>query len=207
MLPNDISYIEDEPALRAIHHAPMSRATDKVLNALDQNCRTIIELSPFCVLATQGDGGADITPRGDPPGFVQILDNTHLLIPDRVGNNRFDTLTNLFKNPAIGLIFLVPGMDETLRINGTAKITDDARLLEVCAMQGRAPKVGLLVTIKEAFMHCPKAFIRSKLWDPTRHIDRSQLPSYAEILMAHCAGLTNDENDRQTQVMAKRGLY
>lgn len=207
MLPDNISLIENEEQLRALHHAPMSRATDKVLDRLDEHCRAIVALSPFCIIATQGADGADVTPRGDPAGFVQVLDDIHVLLPDRVGNNRLDTMTNLFHNPAIGLIFLVPGMDETLRINGTAAITDDARLLEHCAVNGRAPKVGLLVSIKEAFMHCPKAFIRSKLWDASNHIDRAQLPSYAEILMAHCAGLTADENERQTKVMADRGLY
>ncbi len=207
MLPEDIEFIEDEESLRAFHHAPMSRAVDKVLTRLDDHCRQIIALAPFCVVATQGEGGADITPRGDPPGFVRILDDRHLLLPDRVGNNRLDTMTNLFQNPAIGVIFLVPGMNETLRINGTAKVTSDARLLEASAVNGRPPKVGLLITIKEAFMHCPKAFVRSKLWDPAHHIDRAQLPSYAEILMAHCSGLTEEENARQTKVMAERGLY
>ena len=204
---SDISLIENEEQLRALHHAPMSRATDKVLRELDEHCRAIIALSPFCIIATQGPGGADVTPRGDPPGFVRVLDGRHLLLPDRVGNNRLDTMTNLFQNPAIGIIFLVPGMNETLRVNGTAVITDDARLLEDSAMQGRAPKVGLLIEVKEAFMHCPKAFVRSKLWDAAQHIDRAQLPSYAEILLAHCDGLTEDENARQTQVMADRGLY
>ncbi len=207
MLPDDISFIESEDALRTLHHAPMSRATDKVLHALDDHCRAIIALAPFCLIATQGEGGADVTPRGDPPGFVRILDDRHLLLPDRVGNNRLDTMVNLLHNPAVGMIFLVPGMNETLRINGTGRITDDARLLETSAINGRAPKVGLLITIKEAFMHCPKAFIRSHLWDSSRHIDRAQLPSYAEILLAHCQGLTKEENARQTKVMADRGLY
>ena len=207
MLPDNISYLEDEESLRALHHQPMSRATDKVLTRLDDHCREIIRLAPFCVIATQGPGGADVTPRGDPPGFVRILDDQHILLPDRVGNNRLDTMTNLFANPAIGMIFLVPGMNETLRINGTAKITDDARLLEASAIQGRAPKVGLLITIKEAFMHCPKAFIRSKLWDSSAQIDRSQLPSYAAILLDHCRDLTQEENDRQSKIMSERGLY
>ena len=174
---------------------------------LDEYCRQIIALSPFCVIATQGDGGADITPRGDPPGFVRVLDDRHLLLPDRVGNNRLDTMTNLFQNPAIGVIFLVPGMNETLRINGTAKITDDARLLEPCAVNQKNPKIGLLITVHEAFMHCAKALVRSKLWDPVQHIDRAQLPSFAEIMLTHCSGLTEEENARQTKIMAGRGLY
>ena len=207
MLPDNISCIEDEESLRKVHHAPLSRATDKVLAHLDQHCREIIRLSPFCIISTQGPGGADVTPRGDPPGFVRVLDDEHLLLPDRVGNNRLDTMTNLFRNPAIGVLFMIPGMNETLRINGTAKVTDDARLLEDSSIQGRAPKVGLLIKLQAAFMHCPKAFVRSKLWDASQQIARAQLPSFAEILLDHCRDLTQEENDRQTKIMAERGLY
>ncbi|MEM6745506.1 MAG: MSMEG_1061 family FMN-dependent PPOX-type flavoprotein, partial [Pseudomonadota bacterium] len=159
-LPDDLSLIEDEAALRALHHAPMSRATDKVLPALDIHCRRFIEASPFCVISTQGPGGADVSPRGDPPGFVRILDLKTLLLPDRVGNNRLDGMANLLANPRVGLLFLVPGMDETLRVNGTARLTDDARVLAPCAVQNRAPKLGVLITVEEAFLHCGKALIR-----------------------------------------------
>jgi hypothetical protein len=190
-----------------MHHAPMSRATDKVLRALDAHCRSVIALSPFCVIATQGPGGADVSPRGDPPGFVRVLDERTLLLPDRVGNNRLDGMVNLLANPRLGMLFLVPGMNETLRVNGTARITDDARLLAPSAVNNRAPKVGLLVAVEEAFLHCGKALVRSKLWDPTQHIERSSLPSYAEMLLDHVRGLTPDENQRQSQVMAERGLY
>lgn len=207
MLPHDATFITDELSLRAIHHQPMSRATDKVLRVLDRHCLRVIELSPFCVIATQGPGGADISPRGDPPGFVRALDERTLLLPDRVGNNRLDAMTNLLVNPRIGLLFLVPGMNETLRINGTARITDDARLLAPSAINNRPPKVGLVITIEEAFLHCAKALVRSALWDGSRHIDRASLPSYAEMLLDHVSGLTREENDRQSQVMAERGLY
>jgi uncharacterized protein len=207
MLPDDTSFITDEAALRALHHAPMSRATDKVLRALDVHCRRIVELSPFCVLATQGPKGADVSPRGDPPGFVRIIDDATLLLPDRVGNNRLDGMTNLIANPRIGMLFFVPGMNETLRINGTARITDDARLLAPSVVNGRAPKVGLVIAVEEAFLHCAKALVRSALWDGSRHIDRASLPSYAEMLLGHVGGLTPEENERQTKVMAERGLY
>ena len=207
MLPEDTSFITDEVGLRALHHPPMSRATDKVLRGLDQHCRRIISLSPFCVIATQGPNGADISPRGDPAGFVRVLDELTLLVPDRVGNNRLDSMTNLLVNPRIGLLFLVPGMDETLRINGTARITDDARLLAPSAVRDRPPRVGLVVRIQEALLHCPKALIRSALWDASRHIDRAILPSYAQMLLEHVKGLTHEENERQTRVMAERGLY
>lgn len=207
MLPDDTSFITDEASLRALHHAPMSRATDKVLRALDQHCRRVIALSPFCVIATQGPNGADISPRGDPAGFVRVLDERTLLLPDRVGNNRLDAMTNLIANPRIGLLFLVPGMNETLRINGTARITNDARLLAASAVRERAPKVGLVVAVEEAFLHCAKALVRSALWDASRHIDRASLPSYAVMLLDHVGGLTAEENERQSKVMAERGLY
>ena len=207
MLPDDTRFITDEASLRALHHQPMLRATGKVLRGLDKYCRQIISLSPFCVIATQGPNGADISPRGDPAGFVRVLDDLTLLLPDRVGNNRLDTMTNLLVNPRIGLIFLVPGMNETLRINGTARITDDARLLAASAIHDRIPKVGLVVTVEEALLHCAKALVRSALWDATRHIDRSTLPSYAQMLLEHVKGLTEEENERQSRVMAERGLY
>jgi uncharacterized protein len=207
MLPDDTRFITDEASLRALHHQPLLRATGKVLRALDQYCRRIISLSPFCVVATQGPDGADVSPRGDPAGFVRVLDDLTLLVPDRIGNNRLDTMTNLFANPRIGLLFLVPGMNETLRINGTARITDDARLLAPSAVNGRAPKIGIVVTVEEALLHCAKALVRSALWDAGRHIDRSILPSYAQMLLEHVKGLTAEENERQSQVMAERGLY
>lgn len=206
-IPEDLSFITSEDALRALHHAPMSRATDKVLSALDIHCRRIIEAAPFCVLSTQGPQGADVSPRGDPAGFVRILDDKTLLLPDRVGNNRFDGYLNVLSNPRLGLLFLVPGMNETLRVNGRGQITDDARILEASAVHGRAPKVGLVITVDEAFVHCAKALARAKLWDSDTHIDRSQFPSYPAMLKDHVAGLTEEENERQSKIMAERGMY
>ena len=158
-------------------------------------------------MATQGPNGADISPRGDPAGFVRVLDELTLLVPDRVGNNRLDSMINLLVNPRIALLFLVPGMNETLRINGSARITDDARLLAGSAVNDRPPKLGLVVAIEEALLHCPKALIRSALWDASRHIDRAILPTYAQMLLDHVNGLTQEENDRQSRIMAERGLY
>jgi uncharacterized protein len=207
MIPDDTRFITDEASLRALHPQPMLRATGKVLQGLDMYCRRIISLSPFCVIATQGPNGADVSPRGDSPGFVRVLDNLTLLLPDRVGNNRLDTMTNLLINPRVGLLFLVPGMNETLRINGTARITDDARLLAASAVNNRTPKVGIVITVAEALLHCGKALVRSALWDGSRHIDRSILPSYAQMLLAHVQGLSHEENERQSQIMTERGLY
>lgn len=206
-IPDDTTFITDEAALRALHLKPLSRATGKVLRRLDKHCRDIIALSPFCVLSTHGPAGADASPRGDPPGFVRIFDDTHLLLPDRVGNNRLDNMANILANPDVGLLFLVPGMGETLRVNGTARITNDRRLLEPCAMQGRVPAVGLLIEVREAFLHCAKALVRSDLWNPAKHIDRNILPTYGQMLTDHCEGLTAEESERQGKIMAERGLY
>ena len=206
-MPDDPSLVTDEASLRAMHHPALSRATDKVLTGLDRHCRSIIALSPFCVISTQGPDGADVSPRGDPPGFVRVLDDRTLLLPDRVGNNRLDGMANVLANPAIGMLFLVPGMNETLRVNGTARITDDARLLAGSEMQGRPPKIGLLITVQEAFVHCAKALVRSELWNPEKHIDRQSLPSFPQMLRDHVEGLTDTENERQSKIMADRGLY
>jgi len=207
MLPADTHFISDEESLRALYPKPMLRATGKVLRALDKYCRRIISLSPFCIVATQGPNGADVSPRGDAPGFVRVLDDLMLLLPDRIGNNRLDTMTNLLVNPRIGLLFLVPGMNETLRVNGTARITDDVQLLAPSAVKERTPQVGIVITIEEALLHCAKALVRSSLWDASRHIDRSILPSYAQMLLEHVHGLTQEENERQSRIMAERGLY
>ena len=138
---------------------------------------------------------------------MRAIDDLTLLLPDRVGNNRLDSMINLLVNPRVALLFLVPGMNETLRINGTARITDDARLLAPSAVNDRAPKVGLIVAVEEAFLHCAKALTRAALWDGSRHVDRSILPSYAQMLLEHVKGLTHEENERQSNIMAERGLY
>ena len=144
MIPVDVSIISDEADLRQRYPQPMSRASDKVCH-LDPIAGVLAVL--FCVLSSQGDDGADISPRGDPPGFLRALDDRHLLLPDRIGNNRLDNFANILGNPEVGLLVLVPGMGETLRINGRARLTDDARLLAECEVQGRVPHV--LIT-KEA---------------------------------------------------------
>jgi PPOX class probable FMN-dependent enzyme len=207
VLPDDISFVTDEAALRALHPKMMSRSSDKVLPRLNRHCRDILALSPFCVIATQGPNGADTSPRGDPPGFIRVLDDTHLLLPDRIGNNRLDNYANLLANPRIAMLVLVPGMGETLRINGTARITDDTRLLTPSAIRDRAPKIGLLIEVEEAFLHCSKALVRSDLWNPDKHIDRKQLATYTQMLTDHVEGLTLEESERQGKVMAERGLY
>jgi PPOX class probable FMN-dependent enzyme len=205
--PAAISYLAGIEDVRALHPAALSRATDKVITRLDRHCRAIIERSTFVVIATHGPNGADVSPRGDPAGFVRVLDERHVLLPDRIGNNRFDSMENIFETGNIGMLFMVPGMAEVLRINGRARITDDAALLAGSAVQGRAPRIGILVSVKEAYLHCAKAINRAGLWDPSRHIDRNDLPSYGAMLVDHCEGLTAEESERQGAEMARRGMY
>lgn len=205
--PGKVSYVAAMDIVREQHPKPMTRATGKVLRRLDRHCRAILAYTTFCVIGTQGPDGADVSPRGDPPGFVRVLDDGHILLPDRIGNNRFDSYANLFQNPQVGLLFVVPGMAETLRINGTARVTDDAALLAPSAVQGRAPEFGLLIEVKEAYLHCAKAINRSKLWDPSHHVDRAALPSYGAMLTDQVEGLTQEESERQGAEMARRGMY
>lgn len=205
--PDRISYVSSFGEITARHPEPMLRATGKVLPALDRHCRAMIERSTFCVISSFGPNGADVSPRGDPPGFCRILDDRHLLLPDRIGNNRFDTMGNLFHNPAVGMLFLVPGMSEILRINGSARITDDQALLAPSAVRGHVPKVGLVIAVKEAYLHCAKAVNRARLWDASMHINRAELPSYMDMLGDQVEGLTREDNLRQDAEMARRGMY
>jgi hypothetical protein len=206
--PTRVRFVASVDDVRARHPAMMSRASGKILPALDRHCRAILDHATFCVVSTQDRAGrADASPRGDPAGFVRVLDDRHLLLPDRIGNNRFDSIANLFENPAIGVMFLVPGMAEVLRINGRGRVTDDADLLAGSAVQGRAPRIAILIEVQEAFLHCAKAINRAGLWDGSRHIDRATLPSYGDMLADQVAGLTREESDRQGAEMARRGMY
>jgi len=169
-------------SLREQYGPPLERARLKTLSSLDQHCRRFIELSPFVCIGSSSPDGADVTPRGDRPGFVLILDNSTLALPDWPGNNRLDTLVNITANPQVGMLFLIPGVDETLRVNGTAIISTDAELLSRWQVNDRHPKSALVITVREAFLHCGKALIRSRLWHDDHKIDRSQLPTYGQML-------------------------
>jgi len=168
--------------LREQYPPVLDRALLKTLRKLDQHCRRFIELSPFVCLGTYADSGLDVSPRGDRPGFVHILDDVTLALPDWPGNNRLDSLTNIHTNPAVGLLFLIPGVDETLRVNGTARITDDAAVLARWETNGKRPRSALVISVNEAFLHCGKALIRSRLWHDDFKIDRAELPSYGRML-------------------------
>ncbi|MBP33695.1 MULTISPECIES: pyridoxamine 5'-phosphate oxidase family protein [unclassified Methylobacterium] len=175
--------IRDAAALRGLFGPVGPLAARKVLDHIDDYGRRFIALAPFLVVASADKAGhVDASPRGDAPGFVAVADSRTLVIPDRRGNNRIDTFLNLLESPGVGLIFLVPGIDETFRVNGTAALTQDAALLEPMRAQGKVPAAGLVVQVREAFFHCGKAMIRSGLWDPARHVARDAFPSLGRIL-------------------------
>lgn len=192
-----MEYIATREELRAHFKRPGARAASKELRVLDHHCRTLIANSPFLLIgSSDGNGNADVTPRGDKPGFVAVLDDVTLAIPDRPGNNRLDTLENVLVNPAVGLLFLIPGMDETLRINGEARLTVDNVLRERLAVEGKAPTSVMIVKVKTAYMHCAKAFMRSELWLPDTWPDRAMLPTLGAILKDHCAlSVSAEETD------------
>lgn len=186
--------IEDERSLRALFHPTHPLAAQKCLSALDKHAQEFIRRSPFICVGTQGvDGKADVSPRGDPVGFVKILDQNTLAIPDRPGNNRLDTLVNILANPSIGLLFIIPGFDDTLRVNGQASVVTDPDILETMSVDGRIPKLAILLRVREVFMHCAKAFRRSHLWDPSHFQDRSEMPSLSKIVLDQTTGAPTDE--------------
>lgn len=172
--------------IREILGQPAPRVLDKVIPTLDHHCRDFIARSPFVLIASaNAHGNMDVSPKGDPPGFIHILDDATLAIPDRVGNRRADTLLNLIDNPHIGLLFLAPGKQETLRINGTAKIVRDGWLRERMAMRNKVPDLAVVVTVQEAFLHCAKCMIRSDLWNPENWPDVSNLAPIARVMVDH----------------------
>ncbi len=196
--------ITEESELREVFGWPTERAVNKQIDRLDHHCRAIIAKSPFILLGTSDSSGrCDVSPKGDYPGFVRVLDDETIAIPDLPGNNRLDTLTNMIINPQVGLIFMIPGINETLRINGKVRLVRDAHLLESMAYQGKLPKLAIVVDIQEVFTHCPKAFLRSKLWADDYRIDRSELPSFAEILRDH-TGLVECDVDQLQQELDER---
>jgi PPOX class probable FMN-dependent enzyme len=203
--------IEDLSEIREIYGQPQERAVKKQLPRLEKHSRAFIELSPFLVIAsTDPSGRCDASPKGDAPGFVRVIDDETLLIPDRLGNNRIDTIGNLLTCPGVGLIFFVPGLRETLRVNGKARITTDPAMLEPCTVQGKAPRSGILVTAEEVYFHCGKALIRSDLWNPEKHTPQSEFPSLGRII-AEQIGVTDhgkiQESERYTVESYRTRLY
>lgn len=208
-----MSRIEDKSALRARMGEVGELAAGKTLKRIDKYARAYIERSPFLCIGTADEkGNADVSPRGDPPGFVRIIDDRTIIIPDRPGNNRVDTMSNIVANPQVGILFIIPGIDDTLRINGKAEIIDDPAELAPAAVNGRPPKLGIRVKVEEVFFHCAKAFRRSKLWDQNSHVDRGFLPGLAHMVMeqARACEVDEQESDKveaEIQEEYKTGLY
>lgn len=200
--------VDDAAQLRSLLGEVHPLAEKKVLDRLDRFCRDFIALSPFLVLASaDGEGRADASPRGDGPGFVQVLDDRTLLIPDRRGNNRVDSYSNVLSAPGVGLIFFVPGINETLRVNGRARMTTDATLLAPLAMQEKAPKLGLIVEVEEAYFHCGKALIRSKLWAPESQVERGSFPTLGRIVAEQTRAIDAAEADANVEEGYRTRLY
>lgn len=175
--------VTDRAQLTEIIGEPKPDVAAKEMPALDAHCRHFLSLCPFlCISTADAEGNQDVSPRGDPPGFVRVLDDTTILIPDRKGNRRVDTMRNILENPNVGLILMLPGVEEVVRINGKATLTEDPALLADSAVNGSSPALGIIVKIDDVFFHCAKAVIRSRLWDPETPIQRSEFPTYGEIV-------------------------
>ena len=174
--------IHDVTELRALIGEPAELVCKKIASRLNPLTRQFIEKAPLVCLATSdADGNCDVSPRGDPAGFVRILDDSTLLLPERPGNRLADSLRNILSNPHVGLLFIIPGVTDTFRVNGRAILTTDALLLEPSTIEGKRPKLGILIDIDEAYTQCSKAFLRSDCWNPARHIERAELPTFGEI--------------------------
>ena len=194
--------------LEAIYGAPQGGAVVKEIDHVNAHYRAFIEAAPFCAVATSGSDGLDCTPRGDPPGFVRVNDERTLLIPDRRGNNRIDTLRNLMVDPRIALLFLIPGCSETLRVNGRAIISIDPALCESFVFAGKTPRSVIVVTVERVYFQCAKAIVRSRLWDAETQVDRKSLPSTGTILAAISKGtLGGEEHDRTAPERMKATIY
>jgi uncharacterized protein len=182
------AFVETAEALREIYELPSKGAVAKEISRIDPHCRRFIEMSPFvCLGTTSADGRADVSPRGGEPGFVHVFDNGQLAIPDRPGNNRLDSLTNMLANPAVGLLFFVPGFEDLLRVNGHARITIEPALLDRFTIDGRAPRSVILVEVNEAQLHCVKAVKRAGLWNQAALVDRRSFSTAGQILKDHLA--------------------
>lgn len=202
--------VESEEELRSLCGFPSELVNNKVIKNLDGHCRDFISKSPIIFVATSDSSGhCDVSPRGDSAGFVNILDDKHLVIPERPGNRRFDTLRNIIENPRIGLIFIIPGLEETLRINGHASIIKDRRILDQLEAHGKAPVLGIGVEVEECYMHCAKAFKRSHLWDVESWPNKEVLPKPALIIADHAKnlGVSVDDVSNALKESYEKRLY
>ena len=200
--------VTSEAQLDAIYGRPAGPAVIKEIDHISEHYRRFIETSPFVILATSGPEGLDCTPRGDPPGFVRVVDSRTVMLPDRRGNNRIDSLRNIVRDPRIALLFLIPGVGRTLRINGRAAINTNPELCASFTMEGKVPRSVLVVTAERVYTQCPKALVRSHLWDASRHVDEaSSLPSSGTIMKALQVGFDGDTYDRNYPQRLKETIY
>jgi len=201
----------DESALRALYPAPSRLAIVKQIDRLDEHCRRFISMSPFLVIGSTRPGrGTDVSPRGDAPGFVRVLDERTLAIPDRPGNNRLDTMSNLLAEAQVGLLFLVPGLEETLRVNGTASLSRDPQLLEGSTVMGKLPRMMILVAVREVFYHCGKAIKRARLWQEDYRVDPKSVPSLGRVIVEQArleGSMSVEEADAAVERSYKQNLY
>ncbi len=200
--------IRDEAALQALYGDASAGAIAKEIDYIHPHYRAMIEASPFVVVASSGPDGLDVTPRGDPAGFVHVIDDKTLLIPDRRGNNRVDTLRNILRDDRVALLFLIPGVGETLRVNGRATISVAPALVERFAFRGTLPRSVIVVRAEQVYFQCPKALVRSELWNPDKHISRRALPSTGTILADITAGKVGGEQyDRDYPERLRTTIY
>ncbi len=186
--PDGINLLTDTTSLSLLNGEPSANTTVKKITQLERHSKNFINRSPFCLLATSSGEGCDASPRGDAPGFVYCLDDSTLLIPERPGNRIADSMRNIISDPELGLLFLIPGRDDTLRINGRGYITDHAPYLKKLAARGKIPKLAIVVDVTEIYFHCPKAFIRSALWDVDQHMPAEELPTLGTMILEQING-------------------
>ena len=203
-----MAHITTEKELRQVYKTPKGRSLAKQMSKLEKHSKRFIKLSPFLVLSSTGpDGLGDTTPRGGEPGFVHVLDDNTIAVPDRPGNNRLDTLTNLLTHPGVGLIFFIPGVNETLRINGKAEIHTDLGLLTRFEMRGKLPASVLVVRINEVYLHCAKALMRSEFWSPDAQADKRPIPTIAQMINDQSGVDMELETDEDMRVRYAQQLY
>jgi uncharacterized protein len=203
-----MSIITSIAELETIYGLPAESSTAKVADRVTPQYRAFIDASPFAALATSGPEGLDCSPRGDFPGFVRIHDEKTLLLPDRRGNNRIDSLRNIVRDPRVGLMFLIPGVGNTLRVNGRAHLTTDAGLLASFAVDGKCPRIVIVITVEAVYFQCARAIIRSELWNPKKHVDPKSLPTPGQILACMSDNRVGGEDyDRTWAERAKQTLW
>jgi len=199
--------VRTEEELEALYGLPSGGAVIKEIDHISDHYRMFIELAPFVVVATSGPEGLDCTPRGDPPGFVRVVDRSTVMLPDRRGNNRIDTLRNLVRDPRVALLFMVPGITRTLRVNGRAAISVDPELCASFTMEGKVPRSVIVVTAERVYTQCAKALVRSKLWDASRHVEEARLPSSGTMLKALQGDFDAVTYDRDYPQRLKETIY